>query len=940
MDLMNQNRTAPQAQAQKPHGSGRQASVSGNSIGDQPTPPSDSGTSPNQYASTSGNTGSLTDADTPPQCHAGADGAAPLFGQMRISKDEISYVGDAHWGAILNSISELKRDLGDDEDANEDEAPLSSSANMSTSREPPYSSRNAVAPPSEVMPSSTSGLGFMLGNAQPVTREELIRSVPDKKVADRLLSLWFNSPDPFKGMIHAPTFQEEYKRFWRDPSQTPTMWVGLMFAIISMAASFALRDVDPTKTQAAKVLAEVNKYHSLAASAAVLADFTKPKEYTLECLIIYTAGLRSGNAFVNVWLMIGLITRLSLRMGYHRDAKHYPNISPFQGEMRRRVWSLVSMIDVLISFQLGLPSMVKTIQSDTEPPRNLLDRDFNRATMELPPSRDIDELTPCSYTRAKLGIVRVFANATELSHMTFTPDYETMMKLDSQLEEAKAAVPPLLQMPDITELVTDPAEQLMCRFNLDLLYLKTKMVLHRRHMMTPLAQLSDEEQKLGIGHSRKVCIEAALRVLQHHHTIYAASQPGGQLESVKWYMGSISTHDFLLAAMLICLELSTQLNREQYLPLNPSGYSCPRRMALMEALEKSHQIWTEASRQKRKGDYGLVGNSEGRKGEMIWDETDKAARAMGVMLEKVKGAFGVQAGPGRGSAQSQKSAGLNASSDTVPGSNSAQNTNWSLFPPDVSHFTGRPGAASAGSSALQETAASYNWSDMNGLATLGNPIDPDPSQPSALRNTPNEHATGHSSSALSIDNPIPIGFDPLPNGMDFSTIGDMLGFPPAAGAKSQNGTGSNNAGAFDVPTPHIDWETWDTQMKYNGDSIFQDEANIDDQSAPMNMNTDLFGMNFGSITAGNALIGGTGAVPANALSTLRNVWDDDFGAAAEEGGPATANSTFAMDFDMSLPLDDVSMLPHHGDMNNVDWAKMWQDRRRTGVTPSIDTGAG
>lgn len=297
------------------------------------------------------------------------------------------------------------------------------------------------------------------------------------------------------------------------------MWFGLLYSILSLAASFGLRDNNPNSAEAQAILADVNKYHSLAASAAVLADFTKPKQYTLECLITYTAGLRSNNAFVNVWLMIGLIVRLALRMGYHRDPSHYPAITVFHGEMRRRVWSIIGMIDVLISFQLGLPSMFKTIQSDTQPPRNLLDRDFNTTTQVLPASRSIDELTPSSYTRAKLRIVRVFADAAELSHATVAPPQEETMRLDQELEAAKAAIPPLLQMPDISELVTDPAEQLMCRFNLDLLYLKTKIVLHRRFMLTPMSQLSTFEQQRGIGQSRKNCIECALRVLQHHSTL-------------------------------------------------------------------------------------------------------------------------------------------------------------------------------------------------------------------------------------------------------------------------------------------------------------------------------------------------------------------------------------------------------------------------------------
>ncbi|EGP87025.1 uncharacterized protein MYCGRDRAFT_71726, partial [Zymoseptoria tritici IPO323] len=421
------------------------------------------------------------------------DAPTKPFGELRIGKNGISYVGTSHWHAILNGISDLKRELEDDDEEEEEEL---------QAEQTQYTRPFGIEP----LDQTSTGMGFMLGNPESKTREQLIAAVPEKRVTDRLLSLWFNSPDPFKNIVHGPTFQDEYKHFCKDPKQTPTMWLGLLFSIISLAASFGLRDGDPTTDAARKTLAEVNEYHGLAASAATLAEFASPKRYTIECLILYAAGLRSSNAMVNVWLMVGLIIRLALRMGYHRDADNYPAVSVFEGEMRRRCWASINMIDVLISFQLGLPSMVRTIVTDTKPPSNLLDRDFNVSTAVLPPCRSIDELTPCSYVRSKLKLTAVLAEAAELSHSTIPPSHEQTMDLDRRLDEAKAAIPPLLQMPDISELVTDPAEQLMCRFNLDLLYLKTRIV-------------------------------------------------GGQLESVKWYMGSISTHDFLLAAMVICLEL-------------------------------------------------------------------------------------------------------------------------------------------------------------------------------------------------------------------------------------------------------------------------------------------------------------------------------------------------------------------------------------------------
>jgi hypothetical protein len=291
-------------------------------------------------------------------------GVEKPFGHMSINKDEISYHGASHWQTILSSISDLKNELGNDEDnpdqPAENDVPEAQSGDWQDMHGGSF------------MPRPVSELGLLTGNPTNVTKDDLIKAMPEKRVADRLLSLWFNSPDPFKPIIHAPTYQEEYKQYWKDPKRASVSWLGLTFAILSLAESFSLRDVDPSSAVAKTCLARVEKLHSMSASAAVLAGFTTPKKYTLECLIFYTAGLRSNDGFMKVWLMIGLIVRLSLRMGYHRDPKYYPSLSAFDGEMRRRVWASIIMIDILISFQLGLPSMVRTLTTDTEPPRTLL----------------------------------------------------------------------------------------------------------------------------------------------------------------------------------------------------------------------------------------------------------------------------------------------------------------------------------------------------------------------------------------------------------------------------------------------------------------------------------------------------------------------------------------------------------------------------------------
>ena len=64
----------------------------------------------------------------------------------------------------------------------------------------------------------------------------------------------------------------------------------------------------------------------------IKADYTKPVEYTVETMILYVFGEYSSrwDADLGLWMIVSLITRIAFRMGYHRDAKWFPSITPFQ----------------------------------------------------------------------------------------------------------------------------------------------------------------------------------------------------------------------------------------------------------------------------------------------------------------------------------------------------------------------------------------------------------------------------------------------------------------------------------------------------------------------------------------------------------------------------------------------------------------------------------
>jgi hypothetical protein len=59
--------------------------------------------------------------------------------------------------------------------------------------------------------------------------------------------------------------------------------------------------------------------------------------------------------FLGVWALAGVVIRLAMRMGYHRDPMAYPELSALQGEMRRRIWTAMINLDALMSVSLPQP---------------------------------------------------------------------------------------------------------------------------------------------------------------------------------------------------------------------------------------------------------------------------------------------------------------------------------------------------------------------------------------------------------------------------------------------------------------------------------------------------------------------------------------------------------------------------------------------------------
>lgn len=241
----------------------------------------------------------------------------------------------------------------------------------------------------------------------------------------------------------------------------------MLFSIMRIAMLSYHREGDVPPEFQGKTLDMATSFRGLMGQCLTLADITKPYRYLIETLIFHLhADFRQAEETdISIWVLVGVIARLAMRMGYHRDSKMFPNITPFQGEMRRRIWTFIRQADLLFSFQVGLPSMIRSSDSDTELPRNLYDDDFSEDCQELPPSRPPDEFTPVCFLITKARLSYAFGLVVEHTSAVQGSSYEQTMEIDAELRRAKDMVPEYLQVRPIENSLQDPQTVIMARFS-------------------------------------------------------------------------------------------------------------------------------------------------------------------------------------------------------------------------------------------------------------------------------------------------------------------------------------------------------------------------------------------------------------------------------------------------------------------------------------------
>lgn len=431
--------------------------------------------------------------------------------------EDLSYHGPTSWAALVESIHDIQSALEAEGDTH-----LSSQ-------------------PSEPDPD------VVFGDLAPVTMEDVMRAIPTRQDTDKLVSTYFNAKYVAFPFLHTHHFRRRYEAFWNDPAAAGFLWISTLFSILSVGAQ-----VCKCKDKDASV--EPGQFMNMAARCLTAGRYLDAKAWSVEALTmhIHARSVQKTDADASVWSLYALAVRLAQRQGYHRRwDKVSSKLTPFDAEMRRRVWLVLQSYDMVLSHQHGMPPMIHEDTFDTETPTNVTDEDFDEDSVSINARPPTDPLPILAYI-TKSKVLPILRRSMVYPLGIKSSRWQEVSETGQELEAWYASIPPCLRYRPIREAsFTDPNYTIMHRAMLEITYHMAVCALYRPFLSSALQLGQGCEHAGALEHCRR----AALRLIEIHMDLDQATQPGGRLHEEKYMVTSLALHDFLVAAMILCIEL-------------------------------------------------------------------------------------------------------------------------------------------------------------------------------------------------------------------------------------------------------------------------------------------------------------------------------------------------------------------------------------------------
>ena len=208
---------------------------------------------------------------------------------------------------------------------------------------------------------------------------------PSAEVIRQMWRIFIENVNPLSKIVHVPSLQPAIEKAITNIERIPKGFEALMFAIYSMAV------LSITKDECMEMLGESRallrrRYVAATKAALARAEFMSSTSIVvLQALLLHIFSIRDDHEPRAVWSLTGATFRIAEGMGMRLDGTLL-GLSPFETEIRRRIWWQIKMHDFRAS-ELSGQSKFRNFDVEANAPKkpaNVNDSELHPTMSQAP----------------------------------------------------------------------------------------------------------------------------------------------------------------------------------------------------------------------------------------------------------------------------------------------------------------------------------------------------------------------------------------------------------------------------------------------------------------------------------------------------------------------------------------------------------------------------
>jgi Fungal specific transcription factor domain len=296
----------------------------------------------------------------------------------------------------------------------------------------------------------------------------------------------------------------------------------------------------------------------------------------------------------DMWNTTGSLVRSAMTIGLHRDPSECPQIPIFWAELRKRLWVTIAEMDLQISLNCGMPTMVCATDFTCGIPANINDTDLTLAMRHPPPPRSFAQWSDClpqvflaKSLRQRLTAARLLSNIQD------GLDYDEVVDHAKDLEKILQDLPPPLKFDYLSDEDSQRPGRLMTRVLLDM-YIRRLLL----NIYGPFAQADPRDT--NFAEARKGFITSSLVILCYQDIFDPEFADLDIISSPRYWdlFHVFCKNDMMHASLGVCLEIKRWSRKSRTLESGSpatNARSSPHIPVASEPLDPVFTAWTKSS---------------------------------------------------------------------------------------------------------------------------------------------------------------------------------------------------------------------------------------------------------------------------------------------------------------------------------------------------------